>query len=59
MKALYAAAAAVSLATIVVGAGFPIFLSTSTPVGDIVDFTVGKVLDLLNIEHALPTRWEG
>lgn len=27
-------------------------------VGDIVDFMVGKVLDLLKVEHALNTRWE-
>lgn len=27
-------------------------------VGDIVDFMVGKVLDLLRVEHALNTRWE-
>ncbi len=28
-------------------------------VGDIVDFTVGKILDLLGVEHSLATRWEG
>lgn len=27
-------------------------------VSDIVDFMVGKVLDLLKVEHALNTRWE-
>ena len=37
----------------------PGFYLKPLTVGDIVDFTVGKVLDLLNIEHALPTRWEG
>ncbi|MCR9075368.1 MAG: UbiX family flavin prenyltransferase, partial [bacterium] len=26
-------------------------------IDDIVDFTVGKVLDLLHIEHDLKTRW--
>ena len=26
---------------------------------DIVDFVVGKVLDLLGVEHGLETRWEG
>ena len=26
-------------------------------VGDLVDFVVGKVLDLLHVEHALKTRW--
>ena len=26
---------------------------------DLADFMVGKVLDLLGVEHALPTRWEG
>lgn len=28
-------------------------------VGDIVDFTVGKVLDLLDVQHSLETRWQG
>ncbi len=28
-------------------------------VEDLVDFVVGKVLDLLEIEHGLETRWEG
>ena len=37
----------------------PGFYLKPLTVGDIVDFTVGKVLDLLDIEHALPTRWEG
>ncbi|MEM9166879.1 MAG: UbiX family flavin prenyltransferase [Planctomycetota bacterium] len=27
-------------------------------IDDIIDFTVGKVLDLLNVEHELKTRWE-
>jgi len=28
-------------------------------VGDLVDFMVGKVLDLLHVEHDLETRWQG
>lgn len=28
-------------------------------VGDLVDFMVGKVLDLLEVEHDLKTRWKG
>lgn len=28
-------------------------------VEDLVDFVVGKILDLLGVEHALHTRWEG
>lgn len=28
-------------------------------VGDIIDFTVGKVLDLLDVQHSLETRWQG
>ena len=28
-------------------------------VEDLVDFMVGKVLDLLKVEHGLETRWEG
>lgn len=28
-------------------------------VEDIIDFVVGKVLDLLKVEHALNTRWKG
>jgi 4-hydroxy-3-polyprenylbenzoate decarboxylase len=28
-------------------------------VEDLVDFMVGKVLDLLKVEHGLATRWEG
>ena len=28
-------------------------------VGDLIDFMVGKVLDLLEVEHDLKTRWKG
>jgi 4-hydroxy-3-polyprenylbenzoate decarboxylase len=27
-------------------------------VEELIDFVVGRVLDLLGIEHALPTRWD-
>jgi len=37
----------------------PGFYLKPLTVGDIVDFTVGKVLDLLGVEHTLATRWEG
>lgn len=36
----------------------PGFYLKPTSIDDIVDFTVGKVLDLLKVEHALKTRWE-
>lgn len=36
----------------------PGFYLHPTSVGDIVDFMVGKVLDLLGVEHTLATRWE-
>ena len=29
-----------------------------TTIDEIIDFTVGKVLDLLKIEHDLKTRWQ-
>lgn len=35
----------------------PGFYMNPQSVGDIVDFMVGKVLDLLKVEHALNTRW--
>lgn len=35
----------------------PGFYMAPRSVGDIVDFIVGKVLDLLKVEHALKTRW--
>ncbi len=37
----------------------PGFYLKPLTVGDIVDFTVGKILDLLGVEHTLATRWEG
>lgn len=35
----------------------PGFYLNPTSIDDIVDFTVGKILDLLGVEHALATRW--
>lgn len=37
----------------------PGFYMDPQTVDDLVDFVVGKVLDLLGIDHALKTRWEG
>lgn len=37
----------------------PGFYLLPTTVHEIVDFTVGKVLDLLGVEHTLKTRWTG
>ena len=37
----------------------PGFYLNPQTIHDIVDFTVGKILDLLGIEHGLKTRWEG
>ena len=36
----------------------PGFYLLPRTVGDLVDFVVGKVLDLLNIPHSLHTRWD-
>lgn len=36
----------------------PGFYLNPTSVDEIVDFMVGKVLDLLKVEHTLKTRWE-
>ncbi len=36
----------------------PGFYMMPQNVDDIVDFVVGKILDLLNVEHDLNTRWE-
>jgi 4-hydroxy-3-polyprenylbenzoate decarboxylase len=35
----------------------PGFYLLPRTVGEIVDFMVGKVLDLLSVEHGLKTRW--
>jgi len=37
----------------------PGFYMRPQSVGDLVDFVVGKILDLLGVEHALNTRWDG
>ncbi len=37
----------------------PAFYHRPKTIQDIVDHTVGKMLDLLNIEHTLFTRWSG
>jgi len=37
----------------------PGFYLLPTTVQEIIDFTVGKVLDLLHVEHDLKTRWTG
>ncbi len=37
----------------------PGFYLRPKSIDDIIDFTVGKVLDLLGIEHGLETRWRG
>jgi flavin prenyltransferase len=47
-----------SLAGAIVCPTNPGFYMAPQGVGDIVDFVVGKVLDLLKVEHALRTRWE-
>jgi 4-hydroxy-3-polyprenylbenzoate decarboxylase len=36
----------------------PGFYMRPTQVGDLVDFVVGRVLDLLGLPHSLHTRWE-
>jgi 4-hydroxy-3-polyprenylbenzoate decarboxylase len=36
----------------------PGFYLNPTTVGEVVDFVAGKLLDLLNIPHALDTRWD-
>ena len=49
---------AASLAGAVVAPTNPGFYMKPESVGDLVDFVVGKVLDLLKVEHGLETRWE-
>jgi 4-hydroxy-3-polyprenylbenzoate decarboxylase len=36
----------------------PGFYLLPKTVNEVIDFTVGKVLDLLHVPHALKTRWE-
>ncbi|MBL8762443.1 MAG: UbiX family flavin prenyltransferase [Phycisphaerae bacterium] len=47
-----------SLAGAVLCSPNPGFYLGPRSVGDIIDFVVGKVLDLLKVPHALKTRWE-
>lgn len=47
-----------SLAGAVICSPNPGFYLNPTRIEDIVDFVVGKVLDLLKVEHTLNTRWE-
>jgi 4-hydroxy-3-polyprenylbenzoate decarboxylase len=47
-----------SLAGAIVCPTNPGFYMKPTSVDDLVDFVVGKVLDLLKVEHGLKTRWE-
>ena len=37
----------------------PAFYLRPTSVGDIVDYSVGRALDLLDVPHDLAPRWEG
>jgi len=48
-----------SLAGAVICPPNPGFYLKPERVEDLVDFMVGKVLDLLKVEHGLRTRWEG
>jgi 4-hydroxy-3-polyprenylbenzoate decarboxylase len=48
-----------SLAGAIVCPANPGFYLKPRRVEDLVDFVVGKVLDLLGVEHALGTRWQG
>ncbi|MDP1661133.1 MAG: UbiX family flavin prenyltransferase [Phycisphaerales bacterium] len=50
---------AVTLAGGIVAPANPGFYLGPSSVGDLVDFVVGKCLDLLSVPHALNTRWEG
>jgi 3-polyprenyl-4-hydroxybenzoate decarboxylase len=37
----------------------PAFYSRPKTIGDLIDHTVGKILDLFDIEHGLLNRWDG
>jgi 3-polyprenyl-4-hydroxybenzoate decarboxylase len=37
----------------------PAFYTRPQSIGDIIDYTVGKVLDIFDIEHNLFQRWSG
>ena len=37
----------------------PAFYNRPETIGDLVDHTVGRVLDLMDLDHDLVTRWEG
>lgn len=47
-----------TLAGAIIAPANPGFYLTPKRVEDLVDFVVGKVLDLLGVEHQLATRWE-
>jgi len=49
---------AVTLAGGIIAPANPGFYLGPTGIDDIIDFTVGKCLDLLRVEHALKTRWQ-
>ena len=49
---------ALALAGAVLCSPNPGFYLNPTTIDEIVDFVVGKVLDLLKVEHTLKTRWE-
>ena len=50
---------AVTLAGAIVAPANPGFYLGPASVSDLVDFVVGKCLDLLSVPHTLNTRWEG
>lgn len=51
-------ALALSQAGAVICPANPGFYMRPQSVGDLVDFVVGKILDLFDIDHSLQTRWE-
>jgi len=50
---------AVTLAGGIVAPANPGFYLGPASVGDLVDFVVGRCLDLLGVQHGLSTRWQG